>query len=50
MKKAFEFLKQLEKNNTREWFAQHKSEYEPIVKENKVFLTRSILNYRNMIN
>lgn len=37
MKKAFEFLKQLEKNNTREWFAQHKPEYEPIVKENKVF-------------
>lgn len=40
MKKAFEFLKQLEKNNTREWFAQHKSEYEPIVKENKVFFNQ----------
>ncbi|PIF47500.1 uncharacterized protein (TIGR02453 family) [Chryseobacterium sp. 52] len=37
MKKAFEFLKQLQKNNNREWFAQHKPEYESIVKENKVF-------------
>ncbi|MDV7699375.1 DUF2461 domain-containing protein [Chryseobacterium soli] len=37
MKKAFEFLKHLEKNNNREWFAQHKSEYDLIVKENKVF-------------
>lgn len=37
MKKAFEFLKQLEKNNNREWFSQHKPEYELIVKENKVF-------------
>ena len=37
MKKAFEFLKHLEKNNNREWFAQHKSEYDLIVKENKAF-------------
>lgn len=37
MKKAFEFLKQLEKNNNREWFSQHKPEYELIVKENKIF-------------
>lgn len=37
MKKAFEFLKKLEKNNNREWFAQHKQEYDVIVKENKVF-------------
>lgn len=37
MKKAFEFLKHLEKNNNREWFAQHKPEYDLIVKENKVF-------------
>lgn len=37
MKKAFEFLKNLEKNNNREWFAQHKPEYDSIVKENKVF-------------
>ncbi len=37
MKKALEFLKQLEKNNNREWFARHKTEYDLIVKENKVF-------------
>ncbi|SHL55560.1 TIGR02453 family protein [Chryseobacterium carnipullorum] len=37
MKKALEFLKQLEKNNNREWFARHKPEYDLIVKENKVF-------------
>lgn len=37
MKKTFEFLKQLEKNNNREWFAQHKAEYDSVVKENKTF-------------
>ncbi len=40
MKKAFEFLKQLETNNNREWFAQHKSEYDSIIKENKVFFNQ----------
>lgn len=40
MKKAFEFLKQLEKNNTREWFTQNKQQYDSVVKENKVFFTR----------
>ncbi|WP_353148704.1 DUF2461 domain-containing protein [Chryseobacterium sp.] len=40
MKKAFEFLKQLEKNNNREWFAQHKTEYDLVVKENKAFFNQ----------
>lgn len=40
MKKTFEFLKQLEKNNNREWFASHKAEYESAVKENKVFFNK----------
>ncbi|MCE3076652.1 DUF2461 domain-containing protein [Chryseobacterium gwangjuense] len=40
MKKTFEFLKQLEKNNNREWFAQHKAEYDSVVKENKVFFNQ----------
>jgi len=40
MKKAFEFLKQLEKNNNREWFAQHKAEYDSVVKENKTFFNK----------
>lgn len=40
MKKTFEYLKQLKENNNREWFAQHKSEYDLIVKENKAFFTQ----------
>lgn len=40
MKKTFEYLKQLNENNNREWFAQHKSEYDSIVKENKTFFTQ----------
>lgn len=40
MKKTFEFLKRLEKNNNREWFASHKEEYESAVKENKVFFNK----------
>lgn len=37
MQKAFEYLKQLKENNNRDWFANHKSEYDLIVKENKTF-------------
>ncbi|WP_343687751.1 DUF2461 domain-containing protein [Chryseobacterium gleum] len=40
MKKAFEFLTQLKENNNREWFAKHKSEYDTIIKENKVLFTQ----------
>lgn len=40
MQKAFEYLKQLKENNNREWFAQHKSEYDSIIKENKIFFNR----------
>lgn len=40
MKKTFEFLKQLKKNNNREWFSQHKAEYDAVVKENKVFFNK----------
>ncbi|WP_330743389.1 DUF2461 domain-containing protein [Chryseobacterium sp. CP-77] len=40
MKKAFEFLTHLKGNNNREWFAKHKSEYDTIVKENKVLFTQ----------
>ncbi|MBI3189709.1 MAG: DUF2461 domain-containing protein [Ignavibacteriales bacterium] len=31
-KEGLTFLKQLKKNNTREWFAEHKTEYENFVK------------------
>ncbi|MPS65822.1 MAG: TIGR02453 family protein [Chryseobacterium sp.] len=40
MKKNFEFLKQLEKNNNREWFSQHKAEYDSVVKENKTLFNK----------
>lgn len=40
MKKAFEFLKQIKQNNNREWFAQHKPNYDVIVKENKTFFNQ----------
>lgn len=40
MKKTFEFLKQLQQNNNREWFAQHKVEYDVVVKENKAFFNQ----------
>ncbi|WP_261509907.1 DUF2461 domain-containing protein [Chryseobacterium paludis] len=37
MKKALEFLKKINENNNREWFSEHKHEYDLVVKENKVF-------------
>jgi len=37
VKKVFEFLRQVEQNNNREWFVQNKSWYEEIVKQNKSF-------------
>jgi uncharacterized protein (TIGR02453 family) len=37
MKSVFAFLKKIKENNNREWFVTHKSEYDSIVKENKVF-------------
>lgn len=40
MKKAFEFLTQIKKNNNREWFAKHKSGYDTIVKGNKTFFNQ----------
>lgn len=44
MKKGFEFLKQLEKNNNRVWFAEHKAEYDSIAKENKIFFNQIFSN------
>lgn len=35
-KRGFEFLKQIKDNNNRDWFTQHKPEYDSIVKENKI--------------
>lgn len=43
MKRGFEFLKLLKENNNREWFAEHKSEYDWIAKENKEFFNQVYL-------
>lgn len=40
MKEVFEFLKKIKQNNNREWFAENKSEFDLIVKENKVFFNQ----------
>lgn len=40
MKKGLKFLKQIAANNNREWFSEHKSEYDLIVKENKDFFNQ----------
>ena len=44
MKKGFEFLKQLEKNNNRVWFAENKEQYDSIAKENKIFFNQIYSN------
>ncbi|MGH1519836.1 DUF2461 domain-containing protein [Chryseobacterium sp. JK1] len=40
MKKTFEFLTHLQHNNNREWFAQHKTEYDLVVKQNKILFNQ----------
>jgi uncharacterized protein (DUF2461 family) len=35
-KQTFDFLKALKKNNNREWFLQHKTEYETADKISKI--------------
>ncbi|MEN2284199.1 DUF2461 domain-containing protein [Algoriphagus sp. SE2] len=40
MRRGFEFLKKLKKNNNREWFHEHKSEYDLIKEENKQFFNQ----------
>lgn len=37
MENSLKFLEKLKENNNREWFTQHKSEFDLIVQENKVF-------------
>jgi len=44
LKKGFEFLKQLEKNNNRVWFAENKEQYDSIAKENKIFFNQIYSN------
>ena len=39
-KDVFTFLKKLEKNNTREWFTEHKKEFKALETDMKSFFTR----------
>lgn len=40
MKNSLQFLEKLKENNNREWFTEHKSGYDLIVKENRVFFNQ----------
>jgi uncharacterized protein (TIGR02453 family) len=40
MKNRLAFLEKIKENNNREWFANHKPEFDLIVKENKVFFNQ----------
>lgn len=44
---GFEFLKLLKENNNREWFTEHKPEYDLIVKENKEFFNQIYIELKN---
>ncbi len=48
MKKAFEFLKKLNENNNREWFAENKPEFDLIVKENKIFFNQLYSEFQKL--
>ena len=47
MKRGFEFLKHLKANNTREWFTEHKPEYDLIAEENKEFFYQIYTELQN---
>jgi uncharacterized protein (TIGR02453 family) len=47
MKRGFEFLKLLKENNNREWFTQHKPEYDSIAKENSEFFNQIYTELQN---
>ncbi|MCU0416198.1 MAG: DUF2461 domain-containing protein [Cytophagaceae bacterium] len=42
MKQTFDFLKKLKKNNTKEWFDDHRSEYELVKKQMQEWLLQFI--------
>ncbi|RAI92009.1 DUF2461 domain-containing protein [Algoriphagus yeomjeoni] len=50
MQKAFDFLKLIQENNNREWFTEHKSEYDLIIKENKEFFNQIYSELQNHDN
>lgn len=50
MKKGFEFLKQLCRNNNREWFSEHKLQYDAIAKANKIFFDKIFSDFQEYDN
>ena len=46
LKSAFEFLKKLSRNNNREWFTEHKSEFDVIVNINKIFFNKVFSDFQ----
>jgi uncharacterized protein (TIGR02453 family) len=42
-KKTFQFLKQLKKNNSSEWFAEHRGEFVSFVQQPSLFLAEQVL-------
>lgn len=47
MKRGFEFLKLLRENNNREWFTEHKPDYELVAKENQEFFNQLYTELQN---
>ncbi|WP_425635993.1 DUF2461 domain-containing protein [Algoriphagus yeomjeoni] len=47
MKRGFEFLKLLKENNNREWFIEHKLEYDLIAKANKAYFNKIYTELQN---
>lgn len=50
LKKGFDFLKKLQKNNHREWFLEHKKEYDEINLMNKKFFQNIFEEMQNHDN
>ena len=50
MKKGFKFLKQLCRNNNREWFSEHKLQYDAIAKANKIFFDKIFSDFQEYDN
>lgn len=46
LKPAFNFLNQIQKNNNRAWFTEHKAEYDSVVKENKRFFEQIFTDFQ----
>jgi uncharacterized protein (TIGR02453 family) len=46
MKNTLNFLEKIKENNNREWFLNHKADYEAVVKENKAFFNQVFTEFQ----